>query len=59
MGGFNVSITVKTKDADRIYAALSKGAQTISMAMGETFWAKRFGMFTDRFGVPWMVGSEE
>jgi uncharacterized glyoxalase superfamily protein PhnB len=21
----------------------------------ETFWARRFGMCTDRFGTPWMV----
>ncbi len=59
MGGFNVAITVKTKDADRIYIALSAGARQITMAMDETFWAKRFGMFTDRFGVPWIVGSDE
>ena len=21
----------------------------------KTFWAERFGMLTDRFGIPWMV----
>jgi len=36
---------------------LSEGAQQITMPMGETFWAKRFGMFTDRFGIPWMVSG--
>ena len=57
-GGFNVSITMETiEQAERTYAALSEGARQITMAMGETFWAKRFGMFTDRFGVPWMVSS--
>jgi len=25
------------------------------MPFQETFWAKRFGMCTDRFGIPWMV----
>jgi len=25
------------------------------MPIGETFFSKRFGMLTDRFGVPWMV----
>ena len=60
MGGFNVALTVATlEDAERTYAALSADARQITMAMGETFWAKRFGMFTDKFGVPWMVSSAE
>jgi uncharacterized glyoxalase superfamily protein PhnB len=25
------------------------------MPFQETFWARRFGMCTDRFGFPWMV----
>ena len=28
---------------------------TVTMPVQETFWAKRFGMCTDRFGIPWMV----
>ena len=28
---------------------------TVTMPFQETFWAKRFGMCTDRFGIPWMV----
>jgi PhnB protein len=28
------------------------------MAMGPTFWAKRFGMVTDRYGTPWIVNGE-
>lgn len=28
---------------------------TATMPFGETFWAKGFGMCTDRFGTPWMV----
>jgi PhnB protein len=27
----------------------------VTMPFQETFWAKRFGMCTDRFGIPWMV----
>ena len=52
-----VSMTVDLEDtaeADRIFAGLSDGA-TIQMPIQETFWAKRFGMLTDRFGIPWMV----
>jgi len=41
-------------DAERIFQALAAQG-TISMPLQETFWAQRFGMCTDRFGVPWMV----
>jgi hypothetical protein len=26
---------------------------------GETFWAARFGMLVDRFGIPWMINCEK
>ena len=41
-------------EAERVYKALSEGGQVI-MPLEETFWAKRFAMFADRFGTPWMV----
>jgi len=25
------------------------------MPLQKTFWASRFGMLTDRFGIPWMI----
>jgi PhnB protein len=28
------------------------------MPIAETFWSPRFGMCTDRFGVPWMVNCQ-
>ena len=28
---------------------------TIEMPIGRTFWAERFGMATDRFGIAWMI----
>jgi PhnB protein len=45
-------------DAERAFKALSDGG-TITMPFGETFWAKRFGMCTDRFGIPWMINCEK
>jgi PhnB protein len=57
--GFAVNIGVDTPaEADRIYAALAEGG-TQTMAIAETFWARRFGMCTDRFGTPWMVNCEK
>jgi PhnB protein len=29
------------------------------MPIQPTFWAIRFGMFVDRFGIPWMVNCEK
>ena len=53
--GFNVMIEVdKPPEAERIFTALARGG-TISMPVQETFWAHRFGMCTDRFGIPWMI----
>ena len=45
-------------EAERVYAALSEGGQ-IQMAIQETFWAQRFAMFRDRFGIPWMINCSK
>jgi PhnB protein len=56
--GCQVSINVSDPaDAERIFGALSENGTPV-MPMQETFWAVRFGMFVDRYGVPWMVNSE-
>ena len=57
--GFYVSLIIKDPaEADRVFGALSEGA-TIRMPIQETFWAKRFGMLVDRFGIPWMVNCDK
>lgn len=57
--GFNVMAAVDDPDdAERIFKKLAEGG-TISMPCQETFWAHRFGMCTDRFGIPWMVNCEK
>jgi PhnB protein len=56
--GFSVSVAVKTPaDADRVFAGLSEGGNII-MPIAQTFWSPRFGMCTDRFGIPWMVNCD-
>lgn len=53
--GFSLSLALPgIAEAERVFAALSDGGQ-VRMPLGETFWAKRFGMVTDRFGMGWMV----
>lgn len=54
--GFCVSMDAASRDEfERIFAALSDNAEEITMAPEETFWAERFAMFRDRFGIPWMI----
>lgn len=45
-------------EAERVFRELTEGG-TIMMPMDETFWARCFGMGTDRFGTPWMVNCEK
>ena len=57
--GFCVSVIVDDPtDADRIFHALAEDG-TVRMPISETFWARRFGMLIDRFGIPWMVNCEK
>ena len=53
--GFSLSIHIKnTDDAERIFRELSEGG-TVMTPLEKTFWAERFGMVVDRFGMPWMI----
>lgn len=52
---FSISISTETTDeADRIFSELSEGGE-VTMAMNKTFWGSYFGMFSDRFGINWMI----
>jgi PhnB protein len=44
------------EEADRVFAALLDGGR-VDMPMEQVFWASRFGMGADRFGVSWMVST--
>lgn len=58
-GNFSVSVNVKsTEEADRIFNGLSEGGN-VFMPMDKTFWGAYFGMFTDKFGINWMVNFDE
>jgi PhnB protein len=53
--GFCVSLQIEEPaEAERIFRSLGEKGQ-IQMPMQETFFAERFGMLIDRFGIPWMV----
>jgi PhnB protein len=55
---FSISINSDSKaDADKFFSKLSAGG-SVSMPMADTFWGSYFGMFTDKFGINWMVSYD-
>lgn len=53
--GLSVTLNIDAPaEAERVFQALSENGK-VSMPIQETFWARRFGMCTDQFGIPWMI----
>ncbi|MGV3529780.1 MAG: VOC family protein [Flavisolibacter sp.] len=56
---FAISVNAGSKEeADRIFAGLSEGGK-VTMPMSATFWGDYFGMWTDKFGINWMMSFNE
>jgi len=56
--GFSLSINMKSApEADVIFRELATEGRVL-IPLEKTFWAERFGMVIDRFGVPWMINCE-
>ena len=54
-----ISISTDTREeADKLFNGLSAGGK-ITMPMESTFWGAYFGMFTDKFGINWMINFDE
>jgi PhnB protein len=59
--GNNFSISINTdnkEEADRLFNGLSAGGK-VTMPLSDTFWGDYFGMFTDKFGINWMVSHNK
>jgi PhnB protein len=53
--GFSLSVQLAgAEEAERVFHELADGGR-ILMPLEKTFWAERFGMVVDRFGVPWLI----
>jgi len=53
--GFSLSLQIESADdAERIFPELASGGRVL-VALEKTFWAERFGMVVDRFGISWMI----
>jgi PhnB protein len=56
--GFSLSLQIKnTSEAERVFQELAKDGR-VAVPLGKTFWAARFGMVVDRFGIPWSINCE-
>ena len=56
--GFSLSLQMRnTTQAERLFHLLAKDG-TVVMPHKKTFWAARFGMVVDRFGIPWLINCE-
>ena len=59
--GNNVTVCIgpdSKEEADKLFNGLSAGG-IVTMPMNKTFWGAYFGMFTDKFGIHWMVSLDE
>ena len=56
--GFSLSLQIEsTSDAERVFHDLARNGRVV-MPLEKTFWAARFGMVVDRFGIPWLINCE-
>lgn len=56
---FAISISAGSREeADRLFTSLSDGGR-VNMPLQSTFWGDYFGMWTDKYGVNWMVSFNE
>jgi len=53
--GHWISVSVDSKEeADKLFGGLSAGG-IVMMPMGDMFWGDYFGMFSDKYGISWMI----
>ena len=56
--GFTLSLHMRsTADAERIFHELAREGK-VQMPLEKTFWAERFGVLVDRFGISWSINCE-
>jgi PhnB protein len=56
--GFSLALRVETPEkAERFFAALGEGGR-IQIPLLKTFFADRYGIVIDRFGISWKIMAE-
>ena len=59
--GSNISLAIGSNDpvgAEDIFNQMADGG-SVTMPMQQTFWAERFGMLTDKYGINWMFNCDK
>jgi PhnB protein len=56
--GFCIMLQPSESDAERLFTELAAGG-TVRVPLQQTFWTLRFGVLTDRFGIPWAINCEK
>lgn len=59
--GNNISLSINTdsrEEAEHLFNGLSENG-TVTMPLADTFWGAYFGMWTDQFGINWMVNYDD
>ena len=57
--GFSLALHINSApEAERIFDALAEDGRVL-VPLEKTFWAARFGMVVDRFGIPWTINGGE
>lgn len=52
---FSISMSGDSREhCDELFAKLSEGG-VVKMPMSETFWGAYFGLWTDKYGINWMI----
>ncbi|MHA4847374.1 VOC family protein [Flavitalea antarctica] len=60
VAGNNFSLSLQPSseaEADDLFRKLSEGG-TVTMPMDKVFWGAYFGMFTDKYGIQWLINYE-
>ena len=58
--GNNISLAIVSDDLEEMNCVLDKLKQggTVGMELQETFWSKRYGQITDKFGIEWQLNYD-
>lgn len=57
VSGFMIALNYPTvEEAQQVFNALAAGGE-ISMPFAESFWAEKFGMLTDKYGIEWAING--
>lgn len=57
ISGLNITLNYPTvEEGEEVFRALSEGGE-VKVDYTPTFWAEKFGMVNDKFGVPWLING--